>query len=415
MKVNRVILASDNNPLYYSFWNNLSKTYKEKFNINPTLVFFGTEEELKTANLSEEYGNIFLEKKIDDIPLWQYTWALFYYTKFYLNDVCAVMGIDQIPLGTYFLKDIINNVDEDQYVMLIDNQYTLENKYPLKWDQGGFSPSAYHIAKGSTFNDIYNFEDTFEKEIKKIDSLNVPTMWEEKWGTDEGYSSKVLREYHDRKRISDLSASEQFLNRRIDCHRYYEVPYDINLLNSNYFIECHACRPYEDHKQYLDNLFNSIPKIKNYFSHETSIVESDNIGEDTKIWAFSHICKGSVIGKNCVIGEGVYIGPKVIIGDNCKIQNNSLIYEGVILEDNVFLGPNTVTTNDHKPKVDGDWKNSDRFRTTLFKKGCSIGANSVIVCGVTIGENSLVGAGSVITKNIPPNSTAYGNPAKIKK
>lgn len=154
--------------------------------------------------------------------------------------------------------------------------------------------------------------------------------------------------------------------------------------------------------------------MKNYFSHETSIIESDNIGEGTKIWAFSHICKEAIIGKNCVIGEGVYIGPKVIIGDNCKIQNNSLIYEGVIIEDNVFLGPNTITTNDFKPRVDGDWKNSDRFKTTLFKKGCSVGANSVIICGVTIGENSLIGAGSVVTKNTPNDSTSYGNPAKIK-
>jgi len=150
-----------------------------------------------------------------------------------------------------------------------------------------------------------------------------------------------------------------------------------------------------------------------YYAHETSIVETDNIGHGTKIWAFSHISKDAIIGTNCVIGEGVHIGPNVVIGDNCKIQNHSLIYEGVEIGNNVFLGPNTVTTNDLYPKVNGDWKNTNRFKKTIFEDGCSIGANSVIVCGVTIGKNSMVGAGSVVTKNIPESVLVYGNPIKI--
>ncbi len=146
--------------------------------------------------------------------------------------------------------------------------------------------------------------------------------------------------------------------------------------------------------------------------HETAIIDDCTIGEETKIWAFSHISSGAIIGKNCVIGEGVHIGPNVVIGDGCKIQNHSILYEGVELGNMVFIGPNVVTTNDFRPKVGGNWKESDRFRKTYFEDGCSIGANSTVICGVTIGKNSLIGAGSVVTKNVESNKTVYGNPAK---
>lgn len=135
-----------------------------------------------------------------------------------------------------------------------------------------------------------------------------------------------------------------------------------------------------------------------------------NIGQNTKIWAYTHICKNAIIGENCTIGEGVYIGPNVKIGNNCKIQNHSLIYDGVEIEDDVFIGPNVITTNDNFPRALGDW--SDRFKKTLIKKGSSICANSTIVCGVVLGTNCMIGAGSVVTKNIKDNYLAYGNPAR---
>ncbi len=147
-----------------------------------------------------------------------------------------------------------------------------------------------------------------------------------------------------------------------------------------------------------------------YFKHQTAIVETNQIGTGTKIWAFSHICKNAIIGQNCIVGEGVYIGPGVIVGDNVKIQNHSLLYEGVTVEDDVFIGPNVVTTNDILPRSKGDW--SERFRETLIKKGASVGANTVIVCGNTLGENCMIGAGSVVTKNVKNNALVYGNPAR---
>lgn len=150
---------------------------------------------------------------------------------------------------------------------------------------------------------------------------------------------------------------------------------------------------------------------KKYFAHKTSIIdEGCQIGDDTKIWAFSHVMKGAIIGKNCVIGEGVHIGNNVVIGDNCKIQNHSILYEGVTLGNNVFIGPNVVTTNDIEPISTGDWKS--RFRKTIFEDNCSIGANSTIICGVTVESCALVGAGSVVTRDVKKNTVVVGNPAK---
>jgi len=143
--------------------------------------------------------------------------------------------------------------------------------------------------------------------------------------------------------------------------------------------------------------------------HETAIVETDHIGEGTKVWCYSHISKDVYIGKDCVIGEGVYIGPSVVIGDNCKIQNHSLIYEGVHLGNNVFIGPNVVTTNDLFPKATGSWT----LVNTYIEDGASVCANSTIICGVTLNKGCMVGAGSVVTQDVNANEVVVGNPARF--
>jgi acetyltransferase-like isoleucine patch superfamily enzyme len=133
------------------------------------------------------------------------------------------------------------------------------------------------------------------------------------------------------------------------------------------------------------------------------------IGEGTRIYDENLInLYGCKIGKNCIIANFVEIGAKVVIGDNCKIEAFSFIPTGVIIEDDVFIGPHTCFTNDKRPKIGDDWN----ILPTTVKKSASIGANSTIICGVTIGEGAMVGAGSVVTKDVLPNTTVAGNPAR---
>jgi UDP-2-acetamido-3-amino-2,3-dideoxy-glucuronate N-acetyltransferase len=150
-----------------------------------------------------------------------------------------------------------------------------------------------------------------------------------------------------------------------------------------------------------------------YFVHESSYVDQPcSIGPGTKIWHFCHIMKNSVIGANCNIGQNVVISPDVRIGNNVKIQNNVSVYTGCILEDDVFCGPSMVFTNVVNPRSHINRK--DQYKTTLVRRGASLGANCTVVCGTTIGEYAFVGAGSVITRDIPDYTVVYGTPARVR-
>jgi UDP-2-acetamido-3-amino-2,3-dideoxy-glucuronate N-acetyltransferase len=155
------------------------------------------------------------------------------------------------------------------------------------------------------------------------------------------------------------------------------------------------------------------PDSKDYFVHESSYVDEEvKIGAGTKIWHFSHVLSGSRIGENCNIGQNVVIGPDVTIGNGCKIQNNISIYKGVTLEDEVFCGPSMVFTNVYNPR--SAIRRVDELRTTLVKKGASIGANATVLCGITIGSFSFIGAGAVVLKDVPDYALVVGNPGKQK-
>jgi UDP-2-acetamido-3-amino-2,3-dideoxy-glucuronate N-acetyltransferase len=150
-----------------------------------------------------------------------------------------------------------------------------------------------------------------------------------------------------------------------------------------------------------------------YFVHESSYVDEPcEIGAGTRIWHFCHVMKNSRIGERCNIGQNVVVSPDVVIGNNVKIQNNVSVYTGVVLEDDVFCGPSMVFTNVINPRSHVARK--DEYRTTLVKRGASFGANSTVVCGITVGRYAFIGAGAVVTRDVPDYALMVGNPAHVR-
>jgi len=151
-----------------------------------------------------------------------------------------------------------------------------------------------------------------------------------------------------------------------------------------------------------------------FFVHESSYVDdSASIGSGTKVWHFSHIQSGAMVGKNCSIGQNVNIANNVVIGNNVKIQNNVSVYEGVELEDFVFCGPSMVFTNIKVPRSEFPQRGREYYTKTVVKKSASIGANATILCGITIGEYAMIGSGAVVTKDVPPYALVVGSPGRI--
>ncbi len=149
----------------------------------------------------------------------------------------------------------------------------------------------------------------------------------------------------------------------------------------------------------------------NYQAHQTAVIdEGASIGAGTKIWHFSHIMPGAVLGKRCNIGQNVVVSPGVVLGANVKIQNNVSIYEGVTCDDDVFLGPSCVFTNVTNPRSAVNRRGE--YARTHVGRGASIGANATIVCGHDIGPYAFIGAGAVVTKNVPAYALVVGNPAR---
>jgi UDP-2-acetamido-3-amino-2,3-dideoxy-glucuronate N-acetyltransferase len=145
--------------------------------------------------------------------------------------------------------------------------------------------------------------------------------------------------------------------------------------------------------------------------HPSAIVDDGaQIGADSRVWHFTHVCGGARIGRGVSIGQNVFVGNRVVIGDRCKVQNNVSVYDGVTLEEGVFCGPSMVFTNVHNPRALIERK--AEYRDTLIRRGATLGANCTVVCGVTVGEFAFVGAGAVIVGDVPAFALMLGVPAR---
>jgi len=146
--------------------------------------------------------------------------------------------------------------------------------------------------------------------------------------------------------------------------------------------------------------------------HPLAVVEADEVGEGTRVWAYAHVMKGARVGAHCNLGEGVFVEAGAMIGNHVTVKNGVAVYDPVIVEDEVFLGPHCVLTNDRRPRSGRFKRLQEVFETTVIRRGATIGANATVVCGHEIGEYAMVAAGAVVTRNVKPYTLVAGIPAR---
>lgn len=251
MKIDRVLFCLNDNQTYTKFWNINSKIWKTKFNIIPTLIYVGEEEDIQKNKLSNEYGDILILPKYSkdlckgSVRQWYITWALFYGATKFPDDICMTSGLDQIPLSTVFLEKI-EDIKEDKYIVGFADAYGRKDLFP----------SSHHVGKGSIFKEKYEILDDWYEEIERIyQSRNLykfHNLHDDYWGLDEAFSSDFLV-----KKSEDVHFINNFFHvvwnsRRID--RAHGLTYDLKKLEDGWYTELHSPRPYELYRQQIDQI-----------------------------------------------------------------------------------------------------------------------------------------------------------------
>ena len=258
MKIDRVIFCLNNNKTYTGLWNPISRAWKLKWDITPTLMFVGTEDELNSNDLSTEYGDIIRLDPVPEVVVdpsldWSVTWALFYGATLFPDQVSTLMGLDQLLLSDTFLQSVKTNdlITPETYIVSLADAYK---------DLPGIYPSAWHIAQGKIFKELYSIEDEWEDEVKKVFSIRekyprlIPSKW---WGLDEAYSSDIIQKMSsDHKILMYTMFHTYWYPSRLD--RSGRLDYSVEQLRSGKYSEAHLPRPYEEHKEYIDQLIKDL-------------------------------------------------------------------------------------------------------------------------------------------------------------
>jgi hypothetical protein len=272
MKIDRVILALNNNPIYTRFWNISANVWKNKFNITPTLIFNGTESEFNSNNFNTSLGEYIIIDKINEAsesnPDWSVTWSLFWGASRFPNDVCMLSGIDQVPIGYYFYEQL-NYIDDDKFVVGFGDAYKTYTKNTLGYfntQTNVLYPSSHLVGKGNKFEEIYGIEDEWKDEVVKVYKnrgryhLSYRGANSKSWGLDECYSSEMISLFPKKDDIVYLNIFwDYFQKNRIDLSGNINSNYNLDLIKSGGYSEV-TCKDFSLNQGKLNSIIDNIPK-----------------------------------------------------------------------------------------------------------------------------------------------------------